>query len=268
MKNTFMIAVSAMALTMAAPAMAENYDSSNNNNDTPRVETTTEAEIEAGWEDTKDAVSSAASNVSEATREAVAETKAWFDTDTDIDAYVETNNRLTSNKLMGKDLVNAEGDKIATLENLVVDGNGAIQGAVLSYGGIVGIGEREVMVDYGMIGSMNADGEYTTSMSKASLDSYAGFEEDNLATGMFLASELADSDIVSPNSDEEIAEVENIVIENGMATKLVVSYFDGIVPEKAMIDFTDADIVVDSDNEASFELSSAEAAQLKAFIKK
>lgn len=266
MKNTFMIAASTLALAVSMPAMAENAGM-RNNTDTPAVQTTTGAEIEAGWENTKEAVSNAADDVSNAAQDAYAETKAWFDTDTDIDTYVEANNRLTSERLIGKDLVDSNGDKVAQIDDLVIDGNGTLNGAILSYGGVAGIGAREVMADYASLGRINADGRVSTNLTTASLDGYPNFDKDNMNAGLFLASDLAQSDIVSPDR-EEIAEVENIVIENGLATKLVVSYLDGVVPEKAMIDFTDAEIVMDEDNEATFELSMNEASQLKAFINK
>lgn len=270
MNKTFMIATSALALFAAMPSMAET-----NNVDKPYVETTTEAEVDANidaaqdtvsdaWEGTKDAVSDAAETVSDATSKTYDETKALMDTHADIDAYIESDNRVTAEKLMGESLFNQNGDKVATVSDVAINTNGKIAGFVVTHGGLMGLAGKDIYVDYQTLVKRDAKDGYTTAMTEDNIKQYPKFAETQLKKGVYLGSDLLDSDIVNPAMDD-LAEVDDIVIENGTATKLVVSYMDGLMSKKAMIDFSDADIVK-KDDHTSFELSMNESVEFKNYI--
>ncbi len=269
-KHTLMMAVSAFALMMAAPAMAEM--NSHNNQDKPYVETTTEAEVEANWEatkdaaseaweDTKDTVSDAANAVSNSVANTANEAQAMLDTHTDIDAYVESDARATADDIIGKDIYQGE-DKVAEISDVIINADGRISGVVVEYGGLMGVGERDVLVDVSTLTKTNNG--YSTAMTEAQFDEQASFDDDAPMNGAYQLSELIDSEIVNP-SMEEVAEVDDIVLENGVATKLILSYRDGVTSNRAMIDFSDADIVLDKDDDVSFKLSMNESAELRLY---
>lgn len=267
MTKTLMIAASALTIAIAMPAYAETtVDTSanakvqaENNVDTPAVETTTEREIEKGWNQTKDAVSDAWNSTKEAVSETAEGVTAATDSKVDIDAYVENESTLTAEKMLGADLVDAEGKKVAEIEDLILDSNGAIKGAIVSNGGFMGVAEKKTMVEYSQLGAKDADGNFGTSLTKKSLDMTPAFDANAETNGQYRLSELVGAEISNP-AGEEVATVDNIVIENGMATKIVVSYMDGLMPKDKMIDFSDADLQMSQDNEATFRLSMSEAA--------
>lgn len=284
MKHNLMIAASVLALAIAAPAMAQNAtmdtqaDASvnanvqtDNNIDTPQVGTVTEGEIERGWNNTKDTVSGVLSDVGDTvsdTADSVADTAgsayenatAAFDTKVDVDAYVENEATLTASKLIDAGVLSAEGEEIATIEDILVDANGQVQGAIVSNGGFLGVAEKKTLVDFSQLGNRDAEGRFVTSLTEKALDATPAYNANAAAgaEGQFRLSSLMDAAVTNP-ADEDVAAVENIVIENGMATKLVVSYMDGLVPKDAMLDFTDAELQATQDNEATFRLSMSEA---------
>ncbi len=270
MTNKFLLTTTALIMLGAAPTLAQN------NNDRPQVETMTQSEIEANWEDTKENASEAwtntkntasdiAEDVSEATMDAYNETRAMLDTDTDIDVYVERDDRATADTLIGQSVFNQNGDEIASVADFVLDENGQLRGLVVSHGGLMGVGSKELMLDINTFEVREGNNGFVTQLTETNIENYPQFDYAQLTKPMHLASDLMNSSIVDPTMDE-LAEVDNIIIENGTATKLVVSYFDDLTPEKAMIDFSDADIVFDADNDAHFKLSMNETQQFEKFM--
>lgn len=271
MKNKLMITASAIILMGVAPAIAEN-----NNQSTPNMSTVSESELEQGWEntkeftsetwqDTKDTVSNVADEVSDASMDAYNETRAVLDMNTDIDAYVENDTRVTADTVIGQDVFNQQNETIANVSDFVVDENGQVQGLIISYGGVLGVGNKEIMLDFDTFKARADNSGYVTQLTKTNMDNYPAFNFAQLSRPMHLATNLMDASIVNPSMNE-LAEVDNIVIENGNATKLVISYMDGIVPEKAMIDFTDASIILDADQDVHFELSMNQTQKFRNFI--
>lgn len=269
MKNKFLLTTSALILMGTTSAMA------NNNVDKPHVETMTQAEVEANWEatkegvsnaweNTKETVSDAAETVSDASKEAYNETAAMLDTKTDIDTYIQNESRLTAYTVMNQDLYNQQGETIASVSDIVLDRNGDIRGLIVEHGGVMGIGEKDVMVGIDNLNARTDKSGYVTNMTDADFETTAEFDDDTMDQSLYLASDLLDADIVDEQMSE-LAEVDNIVIEDGNATKLIVSYLTDKQYEKALIDFTDADIVVDTDSDAQFKLSMNEASEFNKF---
>lgn len=270
MKNKLLLTTSALILMGTTSAMADN------NNDKPYVETTTQAEIEANWEatkkgvsnawqDTKNTVSNITEDASEATAEAYNETRALLDTNTDIDVYVENGTHVTAETVIGQDIFDPQGDVIATVSDFILDENGQVRNLVVSYGGFMGVGSKDIVLDFDTFEARSNNSGYDTKLTKINFNNYPEFNAKKLSQSMHLASDLMNASVVNPSMDE-LAEVDNIIIKNGNATKLIVSYVDGVMPEKAMIDFTDADIVFDAYSDAHFKLSMNESKQFNNFI--
>lgn len=60
-------------------------------------------------------------------------------------------------KLMGKDVVGKDGDKLGEVEDVILDGNGQAQQLVLSRGGLLGINEKKVAIDFTQVQSRPDD---------------------------------------------------------------------------------------------------------------
>ena len=60
-------------------------------------------------------------------------------------------------KLMGKDVVGKDGDKLGEVEDVILDGNGQAQQLVLPRGGLLGINEKKVAIDFAQVQSRPDD---------------------------------------------------------------------------------------------------------------
>lgn len=265
MTKTLMIAASALTLAVAVPAYADNSTVQKTNNpDVPAVESVTERDIREGWNDTKDAVSKAWDNTKEAVSNAADDIAESTDSRADIHARID-DNALTADKVIGSQVVDAKGDRVAKVEDLLVDADGNIQGAVVSNGGFMGVAAKKTLVEYSQLGQETEQGKFQTSLTKKSLDMTPAFKDDAVMNGQYRVSELIGAEI-NNTQGEKIATVDNIVIENGTAAKIVVSYMDGLLPKEAVIDFRDADLVADG-KEPTFRVSMSEAADLNRYMR-
>lgn len=253
MTKTFMIAASVLTIAIAAPAFAQN------NPETPPVATTTERDIREGWDNTKDAVSKAWDNTKETVSNAADDVAAATDKHLNVQDYTINENTLTAKKLIGSDVVDAKGDKVAKISDVLVDGNGNIQGAVVSNGGFMGVAEKKTLVEFDQLGNRIEDGKYQSALTKKALEATPAYKAETTPNGQFRLSDLVGADISNP-AGEKIATADNIVIENGSATKIIVSYMDGLMPKETAINFSDADVQLRKNNEAAFSISMSESA--------
>src|ERR671911_853835 len=73
-------------------------------------------------------------------------------------------------KLIGTDAVAADGRKVGTIENLLVNPTGRVDYVVLEWGGVLGLGQRKVAVPWQDV-VLNADStQATIDMTKEQLE--------------------------------------------------------------------------------------------------
>lgn len=82
---------------------------------------------------------------------------------------------LSANELIGQDVLDAKGDKIADIDDLLVAQDGKTVVAVLSVGGFVGIGDKLVAVPYQNL-TIGADKVMLSGKSKTDLEAMTEFE--------------------------------------------------------------------------------------------
>lgn len=81
---------------------------------------------------------------------------AWADTTT-----VQGQMQVDAESLIGLDVVNAEGETIGEIENVVIDGDGKVRHVIVGVGGFLGIGEKNVALGWDQL-VMAADGGSAT----------------------------------------------------------------------------------------------------------
>jgi hypothetical protein len=88
--------------------------------------------------------------------------------------------RVTS--LMGTDLIGPNGEKVAEIENLLVDAQGNVRAVVVEWGGFLGIGDREALVpvDRIQLGAA-ANDRARIGMTREELERLPRFDRDRLA---------------------------------------------------------------------------------------
>ncbi len=258
--KTLLLAASALTMFVAVPAMAQNAD--------VQTETQIEADAKTGWESTKEAtanawdktkeaVTEAADSVAESSEKAYEETAKWLDTNTDIDAYVDNETRFTVDDIEGMNVYNSQNQKIGDVTDIMLDNEGDIEKLVVTSGGLLGLGGDTVAVDYESM-TMEATGDnagFHTNLTEAELKAMGEFDKNTVTGDMYLTSNLVGARVV--NSDmKEIAKVDSIIIEGDEASKLVVSYNgDKPTDSKGLVDYDDASIVMNKDQNAEFKLS-------------
>ncbi len=285
MNKTLLTAVSTFAIMAAGPAMADTQtkagasvdtkveaERTKGQNDMPEV---TGEEIEQGWEDTKDAVSDTAKDISDATEKAYEDIKAAFISD-DKNADISTvtiNERMTAEAMIGQPVYNANGERVAKVKDIVLNRNGEAMMVVLADGDFTGLG-KNVAYDYNIITRRSPDGDVIAPLTEAMIDNAASFSYDRddysetvkvIPSNGYSMTELLDGTLIDA-SGEKVGDVENISIRNGKAERIIVGFDKvlGLGGEKAALDYS-ALQVIRQDNELNFKLSANQAAKFETF---
>ena len=89
-------------------------------------------------------------------------------------------NAFRADKIIGSDVMNLDGKRIGSIDNLVVDINtGNILYAVLEFGGFMDIGDKLFAVPWPSLTSVPAEGIFILDQSKAKLEKAPGFDKNN-----------------------------------------------------------------------------------------
>lgn len=87
---------------------------------------------------------------------------------------------LSSSSLAGDDVVDANGDKLGSLKEIMIDiAHGDVAYAVLSRGGLAGIGQKLFAVPWEMFVVDLEEHELILDIDEDVLDNSAGFDPDN-----------------------------------------------------------------------------------------
>jgi sporulation protein YlmC with PRC-barrel domain len=74
---------------------------------------------------------------------------------------------FTANELIGADVVNREGENVATIADLLLDENGTLRQVVLDVGGFLGIASKPVAIDVNRLTlAEGRDGAFVLGLSK------------------------------------------------------------------------------------------------------
>jgi sporulation protein YlmC with PRC-barrel domain len=87
---------------------------------------------------------------------------------------------LSATTIIGDPVVNHEGESLGKIEELMIDLNrGAIAYAVLSFGGVLGIGDKLFAVPWEALTLDTADEKIRFDVDKERLEHAPGFDKDN-----------------------------------------------------------------------------------------
>lgn len=287
MKNTLLVAVSAAALMTALPALAESAsgtdvkaraDVSANNPDHENVGTVTKAQVENGWEKTKDAVSNAAEKTGDAVQGAYTDAKRALSRDKEaVGQPVKINSQNTAENLIGKDVRNASGETVASVEDIILDKKGEAQLLILKDGGFFGMGGKKVALNYPQAVRHDASGDVILPVTENMLDRVAEFSYDQkdagdkirvIPQGGISAARLMDGDILN-SKGEKVADIDDISFRNGEAQYVVLS-FDKVLKmggDHAVVDFDGLQLIPENDGKANLKMSAQQSAEFETFKK-
>lgn len=90
-----------------------------------------------------------------------------------------TGNLINAEKVHGTDVYNMAGEKLGTIEDLVLDKiNGSVQFAVLSFGGFLGLGDKHYPLPWSALNYDTRQGGYVVNLSKEQLENAPACEAD------------------------------------------------------------------------------------------
>lgn len=274
-------AVSAIALLFAAPAMAETAKEMNkeygqnesygsrakdNGSVVDRQQNNTEA---------KEDFSKATKDASASMRETADEIKAAFiDEDVKVKASnVTFNKRTTADGIIGKPVVNQSNDRIATVEDVILDANGDAKLVVVKDGDFAGMGGKLAAFDYDSIISRKADGDVVMPITEQTLDKVAEFSYDKtdkenvrmIPANGYSVKGLLDGNIVDP-AGKKLASIDNLSLKGGKADLIIAGYGKVLAMggDKVAVDFDSGRLVRDGDN-VNLKLSQNQTAKFNSF---
>lgn len=289
MKKTILSAASVLAIMAAAPAHADNMNTQADASAEVQMERTqqqnddavvTEQELEQGWENTKDTVSNAASDVADATEETYEDIKAAFidnDEDTEM-TNVTINPRNTATAMIGSTLYNTDGEAIATISDIILDAEGNATMAVVADGEIFGLGKNAAF-DFSILSNKNADGDVIAPLSEEMIDQAAAFSYDVedqsddvrvVPTNGYSVAELLEGQLVNAQG-EAVADIDNISFSGSQAENLILGFNEvlGMGGNKAAMSFSEAKVVRDDSvmggASYNFQLNADQAAQFESY---
>jgi sporulation protein YlmC with PRC-barrel domain len=87
---------------------------------------------------------------------------------------------MSANSLIGDDVYNHKGEDLGEIKDIMLDtSNGNVRYAVLSFGGVLGIGDKLFAVPWNAL-NLDAENErFVLNVDKDRLDAAPGFDKDN-----------------------------------------------------------------------------------------
>ncbi|MFP4097157.1 MAG: PRC-barrel domain-containing protein [Alphaproteobacteria bacterium] len=278
----FLTAVSVIAIMGSAPTLADTYNKDDMSGNTSKTETKAHSDgsftkdAKQAWQNTKEDMSQAAENVSEATKETYKNIKSTLTDDKDATTNsVKINRRMTASGIIGQPVYNKNGDRVAKVEDIILNRNGEAIMVVLVDGEWTGLGKMAAF-DYNLMTNRSAQGDVIAPLTEEMITNAASFSYDRedysntvkvIPSNGYSMTELLDAQLVNPQG-EKMAEIDNISLQNGEAKRLIVEYGDmmGIGGNRVALNYDSVELVPNGrDNELDFELSTAQARYFENF---
>ena len=247
MKTRIMMSVSAAALLLSAPAMAQSYpatDKSASNAPVVHDMSTEGLKAEILGEQFK------AIAVDDANEAAAP-------------SYVTFDRKSTANGIIGKPVYDTAGKEIAKVDDLIVDKSGHVTTAVLANGAFLGMGGKLAAFDYNLVTQRNDKGNIVMNddtVKKAVAYSYDAKDTANNtktmpATG-FRMSRILKANMIGPDSSK-VASLDNASLQNGRIDYLIAGFDKtlGMGGKKAAIKYDAVSMTATSADHLDFQLS-------------
>lgn len=295
MNKLFLTAVSTLAIATAMPSFANadhhmgdkteagvsmeaEIERTHNQQDKAVV---TEEELEHTWNSTKKNVKEGANSFGNAVGNLVDDTTAAVSGigENEAEMSAQTNasiaNEMTANNLIGKTVVNGQGDAVASVKDIIIDRNGNATHVILSDGEWIGLG-KTAAYDFSILNNMDTEGNIVASLTEAQIDKAANFSyTDNDEEGVvvmpassYSVAQLLDAELMAQDN-ETLAEVDNLSFTGSKADQIILGYNKllGMGGEQMALDFKSARLNKSTNSEIDLSLGAADTAAFKARIK-
>ncbi len=275
MSRKLLITASVFAVLTSLPAFADTTTASEK---AEKAAHDAGVKIERGWDKTKEAVSDAAADAKNTTKNTYNDLKANLADKDDIAILKDANidERHTAEGIIGKNVYDTNGKAIAKIHDIILDSSGHARTVILADGELFGMGKK-VAFDYDLIAKRDADGDVIAPLSEETIKKAVAFSYDRKDAGKenvmvipetaLSVDELMDADLVDANG-KDLGDVENIAFENGKAARLIVEFDDvmGLGGKKAIVNYDNTSVVRRGDD-YDLKLSANQISRLQAYKK-
>ena len=102
------------------------------------------------------------------------------DSEAPSDTFIATlpNDQLLVERLLGMDVLGAQGEPIGTVRDLTLDRKGAVKSVIISSGGLLGLGDKVVAVPWDSAEMQLNDGVLQTGLTEERIKAAPAFEAD------------------------------------------------------------------------------------------
>lgn len=91
-----------------------------------------------------------------------------------------TNSLISSSTLAGDNVVNLQGENLGSIKDLMIDvGSGTIEYAVLSFGGLLGLGDKLFAIPFKQLSVDHENRRMVLAVDKERLESAPGFDKND-----------------------------------------------------------------------------------------
>ena len=212
-----------------------------------------------------------------AIRETAEDIKAFFVGDEGGGALepVMIRRNLTAHGMIDQPVLSPTGKDIAKLKDIIIDKDGKAILAVVSDGGLLGIGDKVAAFDYSKVVAQQKDGKVVMALSQEMIDDAANFSYDRkdmakakvTPAGSYSVNELLDGDLYSSKGDE-VGSIENLSFDNGKADRVIVGFNKkmGMGGDFAAINYGALEKVT-VDGDVDLKMNAKQSAQFASFDK-
>ncbi|NHK28885.1 PRC-barrel domain containing protein [Parvularcula flava] len=151
-----------------------------------------------------------------------------------------THAALNARDVTGADVIGEDGEVVASVNDVIVDENGTAQMLVLSSGGFLGLGDKQITVDFAQatIEMDEDEARFVTSLTDEGIDSAAEFDDQSLEGEMLMrVSELLGDEVMLGSADAtETASVYDLIMNADGETEYAV-LSTGLASDRYLVEF-------------------------------
>ncbi|GGD09828.1 PRC-barrel domain-containing protein [Aquisalinus flavus] len=151
-----------------------------------------------------------------------------------------THAALNARDVTGADVIGEDGEVVASVDDVIVDADGNAQMLVLSSGGFLGLGDKQITVDFAQASiEMDEDeARFVTSLTEDGIDGATEFDEAALGADMMMASDLIGDEVMLGSVDAtETASVYDLIMNTDGKTEYAV-LSTGLGSDRYLVDFS------------------------------
>ncbi|ABS61673.1 PRC-barrel domain protein [Parvibaculum lavamentivorans DS-1] len=176
-------------------------------------------------------------------------------------AAVMSDSAISARDLIGATVVGPTGDEVGSVSDLVFDDDNALEQVVVSDGGILGFGGKEVAVDFEGATVTRGEGddpEVRIGMTAEAIEGVAEFDKTPYTdAGDRLGSAYIDREVRLASAEDRSGELHDLILDDSGAAKYAVVEFGGLLEIDSQL-AVEIDSLTTASAEEPFSLSMTE----------